>query len=158
MAWGRRPAWVDLLVFCYLAPSPVAPYRPADEVLVMLADSDATATVAVKNLPAAAQFYEGKLGFKKVGGGEMQVLIYQSGKSTLMVYESQFAGTNKATAVTWSVDDVDGTVRALKEKGIAFERYEMPNVKHEGDVHVFGEIRNAWFKDPDGNILSIVSR
>ena len=124
----------------------------------MIADSDAMATVAVKNLPAAAQFYEGKLGFKKVGGGEMQVLIYQSGKSSLMVYESHFAGTNKATVVTWSVDDVDGTVRALKEKGIAFERYEMPNVKHEGDVHVFGEIRNAWFKDPDGNILSIVSR
>jgi len=124
----------------------------------MLADSDAIATVAVKNLAAAAQFYEGKLGFKKVGGGEMQVLIYQSGKSTFMVYESQFAGTNKATAVTWSVDDVDGTVRALKEKGIAFERYDFPDVKHEGDVHVFGEIRNAWLKDPDGNILSIVSR
>ena len=124
----------------------------------MLADSDAMATVAVKNLPAAAQFYEGKLGFKKIGEEEMQVRIYQSGKSTLMVYESQFAGTNKATAVTWSVDDVDGTVRALKEKGIAFEHYEMPNVRHEGDVHVFGEIRNAWFKDPDGNILSVVSK
>jgi catechol 2,3-dioxygenase-like lactoylglutathione lyase family enzyme len=124
----------------------------------MLADFDAMATVAVKNLAAAAQFYEGKLGLKKVGGGEMQVLIYQSGKSTLLVYESQFAGTNKATAVTWSVEDVDGTIRALKEKGIAFERYDFPDVKHEGDVHVFGEIRNAWLKDPDGNILSIVSR
>lgn len=66
----------------------------------MLADSDAMATVAVKNLPVAGQFYEGKLGLKKVGGGEMQVLIYQSGKSTLMVYESQFAGTNRATAVS----------------------------------------------------------
>jgi catechol 2,3-dioxygenase-like lactoylglutathione lyase family enzyme len=124
----------------------------------MLADFDAMATVAVKNLAAAAQFYEGKLGLKKVGGGEMQVLIYQSGKSTLLVYESQFAGTNKATAVTWSVDDVDGTVRVLKGKGIAFERYDFPDVKHEGDVHVFGKIRNAWLKDPDGNILSIVSR
>src|SRR5215208_691654 len=92
-------------------------YRPKEEI-AMLADSDAMATVAVNNLPAAAQFYEGKLGLKKVGGGEMQVLIYQSGKSTLMVYESQFAGTNQATAVTWSIDDVDGAVRALKEKGI----------------------------------------
>jgi predicted enzyme related to lactoylglutathione lyase len=124
----------------------------------MLTDSDAMATVAVKNLPAAAQFYEGKLGLKKVGAGEMKVLIYQSGKSTLMVYESQFAGTNKATAVTWSVDDVDATVRSLKDKGVAFEHYEFPNVKHEGDVHVFGDVRNAWCKDPDGNILSIVSK
>ena len=123
----------------------------------MLGSEDAVATVAVKNLETAAQFYEGKLGLKKVGD-EMQVLVYQSGKSSIMVYESQFAGTNQATAVTWQVDDVDGTVGALKEKGIAFERYDFPDVEHEGDVHVFGKIRNAWFKDPDGNILSIVNK
>ena len=123
----------------------------------MLGSEDAIATVAVKNLQTAAQFYEGKLGLRKVGE-EMQVLVYQSGKSSIMVYQSQFAGTNQATAVTWQVDDVDGAVRALKEMGIAFERYEFPDVKHEGDVHVFGKIRNAWFKDPDGNILSIVNK
>ena len=123
----------------------------------MLGSEDAIATVAVKNLETAAQFYEGKLGLRKLGE-EMQVLIYQSGKSSIMVYESQFAGTNQATAVTWQVADVDGAVRALKEKGIAFERYEFPDVKHDGDVHVFGKIRNAWFKDPDGNILSIVNK
>lgn len=123
----------------------------------MLGSEDAIATVAVKNLQTAAQFYEGKLGLRKVGE-EMQVLVYQSGKSSIMVYQSQFAGTNQATAVTWQVDDVDGAVRALKEKGIAFERYEFPDAKHEGDVHVFGKIRNAWFKDPDGNILSIVNK
>ena len=123
----------------------------------MLGSEDAIATVAVKNLQTAAQFYEGKLGLRKVGE-EMQVLVYQSGKSSIMVYQSQFAGTNQATAVTWQVDDVDGAVRALKEKGIAFERYEFPDVKQEGDVHVFGKIRNAWFKDPDGNILSIVNK
>ncbi len=124
----------------------------------MLAETDAIATVAVKDLAAAADFYEGKLGLKKVGGGEMQVITYRSGNSTVLVYQSQFAGTNQATAVTWAVDDVDGTVRALKEKGVVFERYEFPDVKHEGDVHVFGSRRNAWFKDPDGNILSIVNK
>jgi predicted enzyme related to lactoylglutathione lyase len=123
----------------------------------MLGANDAIATVAVQNLQTAAQFYEGKLGLKKLSD-EMEVLVYQSGKSSIMVYPSQFAGTNQATAVTWQVDDVDGTVRALKEKGIAFERYEFPDVEHEGDVHVFGKIRNAWFKDPDGNILSIVNK
>jgi predicted enzyme related to lactoylglutathione lyase len=123
----------------------------------MLGSEDAIATVAVKNLETAAQFYEGKLGLRKLGE-EMQVLVYQSGKSSIMVYESQFAGTNQATAVTWQVDDVDAAVRALKEKGIAFERYDFPDVRHEGDVHVFGTIRNAWFKDPDGNILSVVNK
>ena len=123
----------------------------------MLGSEDAIATVAVKNLETAAQFYEGKLGLRKLGE-EMQVLVYQSGKSSIMVYESQFAGTNQATAVTWQVDDVNAAVRALKEKGIAFERYDFPDVRHEGDVHVFGTIRNAWFKDPDGNILSVVNK
>jgi predicted enzyme related to lactoylglutathione lyase len=123
----------------------------------MLGQTDAIATVAVKNLAAAEEFYSNKVGLEKVRSDEMQVLIYKSGNSTMLVYQSQFAGTNQATAVTWAVDDVDGTVRALKEKGVVFERYEFPDVKHEGDVHVFGSRRNAWFKDPDGNILSVVN-
>jgi hypothetical protein len=49
-------------------------------------------------------------------------------------------------------------VRTLKAKGVTFERYDMPNTRHEGDVHVAGDMRVAWFKDPDGNILSVASR
>lgn len=124
----------------------------------MLEREDAIATVGVKNLSAASDFYEKKIGLKKLESGEKEVLLFQSGNSKLLVYASQFAGTNKATSVTWVVSDVDGAVRALKAKGIAFERYEMPNVSHEGDVHVSGKRRSAWFKDPDGNILAIASR
>ena len=68
------------------------------------------------------------------------------------------AGSNQATAVTWPVDDVDGEVRALKEKGVTFEHYEMPNMKLEGDVHVGPTNRAAWFKDPDGNIHAVVNK
>lgn len=124
----------------------------------MLGSADAIATIGVKNLSAAAEFYEGKVGLKKLATEESVVNVYQSGNSTILVYLSKFAGTNEATAVTWAVDDVDAEVRDLKKKGVAFERYDMPNVKHEGDVHVFGTRRNAWFKDPDGNILSVVSK
>ena len=73
----------------------------------MLGDTDAVATVAVRDITAAAQFYEGKLGLKKLDSPEKQVLLYQSGGSRLLVYASQFAGTNQATAVTWAVEDVD---------------------------------------------------
>ena len=73
------------------------------------------------------------------------------------MYESQYAGTNKATAVTWAVPDVTETAARLKEKGVKFERYDFPGVTHEGDVHVMGTRKNAWFIDPDGNILSIVN-
>jgi catechol 2,3-dioxygenase-like lactoylglutathione lyase family enzyme len=124
----------------------------------MLENRNAIANIAVRNLPAARKFYEGKLGLKAVGTEGDELVTYRSGDSTLFVYRSDFAGTNKATAVTWVVgDEVDALVRRLTEKGVAFERYEMPGMRHEGDVHVGDGMRVAWFKDPDGNVLSVVS-
>lgn len=123
----------------------------------MLADKDATATIAVKDLKAAKKFYGDMLGLKPTPVPEPEVLNYKSGSSTVLVYKSQFAGTNKATAVTWIVDDVEGTVRDLKAKGIAFEHYDFPGMTRKGDVHIAGKSKAAWFKDPDGNILAVVS-
>lgn len=124
----------------------------------MLKNRDAVATIAVKNVEAARKFYEGKLGLTPGGSEEPEVLVYTSGNSKLFVYESQYAGTNKATAVTWLVgDDVEGVVRALKARGVAFEKYDLPGMTRKGDVHVAAKVKAAWFKDPDGNILAIVS-
>jgi catechol 2,3-dioxygenase-like lactoylglutathione lyase family enzyme len=125
----------------------------------MLGDKDAIANVAVKNLDVAKKFYEGTLGLKQVHveGGEL--VVYKSGNTTLNVYTSRYAGTNKATAVTWTVGDkIEETVRALKAKGVTFEHYDMPGMKVEGDIHIGGDMKVAWFKDPDGNILNVVSR
>lgn len=124
----------------------------------MLGDKEAVATIAVKSLEKAKAFYGGKLGLKENGDEQPGVLSYKSGKSSVLVYESQYAGTNQATAATWTVGgDVDRLVKELKSRGITFEKYDLPNLTHEGDVHVNGEMRVAWFKDPDGNILAIVS-
>lgn len=122
----------------------------------MLGDNDAMATVAVRSLSAGRKFYEGKLGFKVVHTEGDQAVTLKSGKSQLLVYQSQFAGTNKATAATWMVKDVEGLVKELKSKGVAFEHYNMPGLTLKGDVHVAGPHKNAWFKDPDGNILALV--
>jgi len=123
----------------------------------MLSDRDAAATIAVRDTKTAKNFYEGALGLKPVDSGEDSVLKYQSGGSTLFVYQSDYAGTNKATAATWVVDDVDRVVRDLKAKGVSFEHYDMPGMVRKGDVHVAGDHKAAWFKDPDGNILSVVA-
>lgn len=123
----------------------------------MLRDHDAIATIAVKDMDAAIRFYEGTLGFKP-SATEMGTRQLQSGNTQILVYPSQFAGTNKATALTWMVDDVEKIVGELKSKGVKFEHYEMPQVTIRGDVHIFGDLKNAWFKDPDGNVLSIVGR
>ena len=124
----------------------------------MLEDKDAMATIPVRNLEAAKRFYEGKVGLKPADTKEPETLAYQAGQSTVLVYESQYAGTNKATAATWVVgDDVDRIVRDLKAKGVPFEHYDLPGMTREGDVHVAEGMRAAWFKDPDGNILALVS-
>jgi len=124
----------------------------------MLGNRDAVANIAVKDLQTARKFYEGTLGLKPVGHEGEELIVFRSGGTSLNVYRSQYAGTNQATAVTWAVgDDVEGVVRALKAKGVSFERYDMPDAKLEGDVHVFGRLKVAWFKDPDGNILNIVN-
>jgi len=123
----------------------------------MLGDYDAMATIAVRDLTAAKKFYEGKLGFKVVHTEGEEAVSYKSGKSQLLVYRSQYADTNKATAATWMVEDVEGLVKELKAKGIAFEHYDMPGMTVKGDVHVAGNRKNAWFKDPDGNIIALVS-
>ena len=51
-------------------------------------------------------------------------------------------------------DRIDAIVDALRSKGVAFEHYDLPGLKREGDVHVGEGMRVAWFKDPDGNILN----
>ena len=124
----------------------------------MLRDTDATAMVAVKDLGVASKFYEETLGLSRAGSEDGEVIVYESGDTTINVYKSRYAGTNKATALTWTVDDVDDVVRTLKDRGVKFEHYDLPDTKREGDVHVGGHMKVAWFKDPDGNILSVASR
>lgn len=124
----------------------------------MLAGKQVIATIAVRNIGTAREFYEGKLGLKPEGEEMPGVVTYDTGGSKLLVYESEFAGTNRATAATWMVgDDVKGVVDALKAKGIAFERYDVPVTSRDGEVHIFEDIKVAWFKDPDGNIHSVVN-
>ncbi len=123
----------------------------------MLGRADATPMIAVKDLDRARTFYEDKLGLKTKDewGGEGVTL--KSGDTVINVYRSEFAGTNKATSLTFEVDDVEKEVGDLKEKGIFFEHYNLPGLQAKGDLYVGKKgFKTAWFKDPDGNILSLV--
>lgn len=124
----------------------------------MLGKIDAVANLAVKDLNAARTFYRDVLGLSPLHEDSDEVVVFKSGNSTLNVYRSAYAGTNKATAVTWIVDDVQRSVQELKDKGVTFEHYDMPGVTRAGDVHVAGNMQVAWFKDPDGNILNLINR
>jgi catechol 2,3-dioxygenase-like lactoylglutathione lyase family enzyme len=124
----------------------------------MLGGKVAAATLAVSDMERARDFYESTLGLEPLQE-EMGSVLYKSGSSMLLVYPSEYAGTNQATAATWAAgDDFDAIVQQLKSKGVSFEHYDdLPDTTREGDVHAMGELKGVWFKDPDGNILSLVN-
>lgn len=124
----------------------------------MLGDTSAVTNLAVKDVEAARKFYEGTLGLTPCEAEGEELVAYKSGSSTIYVYRSDYAGTNEATALTWPVgQSLEAEVQRLKDKGVAFEHYEMPGMTRQGDIYGDGEFKIAWFKDPDGNILAISS-
>ena len=124
----------------------------------MLGDKEAVATLAVKDLAAARKFYEEKLGLKPVDTQGSEAVTYKSGNSTVIVYRSQYAGTNKATAANWLLGkDMEKIVQALAERGVPFEHYDLPGMTMKGHIHSSGDFKAAWFKDPDGNIIALMN-
>jgi catechol 2,3-dioxygenase-like lactoylglutathione lyase family enzyme len=124
----------------------------------VLGQKDVAATLAVSDMAAARAFYEGTLGLTRVESPmpDEEGVLYQSGRAVVLVYPSQYAGTNQATAASWAAgDDFDAVVDDLRSKGVTFEHYDLPGATREGDVHLLGGLRAVWFKDPDGNILNV---
>jgi catechol 2,3-dioxygenase-like lactoylglutathione lyase family enzyme len=121
----------------------------------MLQTFDAVAMLAVRDLSAARRFYVDVLGFE-LGDNDDGIVEFRSGRTPVTLYESEYAGTNQANALAWSVGDAfDEIVSALRDRGLTFERYDLPGLTLEGDVHVAEGFKGVWFKDPDGNILHI---
>jgi catechol 2,3-dioxygenase-like lactoylglutathione lyase family enzyme len=124
----------------------------------MLTDYDSSAIVAVSDLARARAFYSDTLGLELIEEMEVGVvLVYRTGKTRLLVYRSDEAGHNRANAVVWGVGaELDAIVAALEARGAAFEHY--PDIGTlEGNVHVDGNLRLVWLKDPDGNVLHLNS-
>ncbi|HKU62708.1 MAG TPA: VOC family protein [Gemmatimonadales bacterium] len=122
----------------------------------MLENVTPTPMLAVKEVSRARRFYEDTLGLEPLPTEVPGVIRYRAGGGIFVVYESRYAGTNQATALNWSVgDELEKRVGELRKKGVTFEQYDLPGTRREGDIHVSGKIRNAWFKDPDGNIHAL---
>ena len=123
----------------------------------MLSEGQAAATLAVSDMGRARKFYADTLGFavkmESEGG-----TIFEAGQGTaIFVYQSQFAGTNKATAVSFNVTDFDGTIADLRQRGVTFIDYDFPGLKTENGVAQTPEGPGAWFADPDGNLIAVTS-
>jgi catechol 2,3-dioxygenase-like lactoylglutathione lyase family enzyme len=112
-------------------------------------------TIPAKDPEGTRRFYEDVLGAQAVmedPGG----IIYRSGDSFFSLYPTEFAGTAQHTLGAFMVRDVEATVADLRGKGVRFEDYDLPGLKTVNGIAELGDIRGAWFKDPEGNILSVV--
>ena len=122
----------------------------------MLSDHPAVPTLAVSDLSRAREFYEGVLGFKPQGE-PAEGVMYGVASGSVLVYPSAFAGTNKATSVSFQVpDEVFGAeVDALRDKGVSYQTFEAEGITWDGDVARYADMRAVWFADPDGNIINL---
>jgi len=125
-----------------------------------LSEYKVIAGLAVSDMDRARDFYEGELGLR-VGIDSGDNVAYRCGEGTMMhVYLSpEHAGGSTATLASWYVDDVEGVVEELTSRGVVFERYdEGPILTDEKGIATFeGGAKVAYFKDPDGNTLSIAT-
>jgi catechol 2,3-dioxygenase-like lactoylglutathione lyase family enzyme len=114
------------------------------------------ATIPAKDIEGTRKFYEEVLGLEVVQEDPMGI-TYRSGESFLSLYSTEFAGTAQHTLGGFVVKDTEAAVAELRAKGVTFEEYEMPDagIKTVNGIAEASGVKGAWFKDPEGNILSI---
>ncbi|MBE0691176.1 MAG: VOC family protein [Anaerolineae bacterium] len=120
----------------------------------MLANATAMTTLPAHDMARAMAFFRDKLGLRPQRETEAGML-YQCGDSWFFLYETQYAGTAQNTAMSFLVEDVDAEVAALKRAGVVFEEYDFPGLKTVNSIADLNGERSAWFKDTEGNILSV---
>ena len=115
----------------------------------------AYATLPAANIERAKRFYSEKLGLNPESVEADGSLHYQCEGTGFLVYPSQYAGTAKNTAIGFRTDNIEHEMRELRSRGVVFEEYDMPGLKTVHGLASTGNIKAAWFKDSEGNILAI---
>lgn len=127
----------------------------------MLEGARITAIAPVSDVDRAIEFYEGALGLRldarRDDLADHREAEFKAADGSLLVYESVGAGQSRHTVAGFRVDDVDTVVATLRERGVKFEEYDLPDLKTENGIVQLGDVRAAWCKDPDGNIIAIES-
>lgn len=128
----------------------------------MLENAEIAAIVPVSDVDKAMEFYGGTLGLelqvRRDDLPENREAEFRAGDGTLVVYESVAAGQSRGTVAGFRVEDLDSVVNALRERGVAFEEYDLPDLKTENGIATIGDLRASWARDPDGNIIAFEQR
>ena len=129
----------------------------------MLQNSNVSARIPAHDLQRAKRFYFEKLGLspteERPGGAR-----YECGGGWFALFQSAGAPSGEHTQLAWQVEDLEQTVKELRERGVVFEQYDLPGLKTvNGIAEVAGNYpskggigeRGVWFKDSEGNLLGI---
>ena len=122
----------------------------------MLKNTKAFSGFSVDNLEKAEEFYGQKLGLDVVKEQEGLVLNI-AGSNGIFIYPKPNHSPATFTILNFPVDNIEAAVAELTKRGIQFEHYNQPGLKtDEEGIHRGGGPLIAWFKDPAGNILSVI--
>jgi catechol 2,3-dioxygenase-like lactoylglutathione lyase family enzyme len=128
----------------------------------MLGKAEIAAIVPVSDVERAVEFYGGTLGLelqiRRDDLPENREAEFRAGDGSLVVYESVAAGQSRGTVAGFRVEDLDSVVTGLRERGVAFEEYDLPDLKTENGIAMIGDLRATWARDPDGNIIAFEQR
>jgi catechol 2,3-dioxygenase-like lactoylglutathione lyase family enzyme len=120
----------------------------------MLTDTPFYATIPTRDLQRARTFYEKILGLIPARELERET-VYRAGITSFDVYLTDSAGSARHTLGSFIVENIEATVAELRSRGVTFEEYDLPGLTTVNGVAQLGPDKVAWFKDPDGNILSL---
>ena len=128
----------------------------------MLSSAEIAAIVPVSDVDKAVDFYGGVLGLelqvRRDDLSKNREAEFRAGDGTLVVYESVAAGQSKGTLAAFRVADLESVVAGLRQRGVAFEEYDLPELKTENAIATIGDLRASWARDPDGNIIAFEQR
>ena len=120
----------------------------------MLEEFTVHATLPASDLDRARRWYAEKLGLKPVREDQVG-LWYELAGSRLLLYQSGYAGTSQSTSAEFLVDDIERVMSGLRDRGVVFEEYDVPGLKTENGLAIIGGHKTGWFKDSEGNIVSL---
>ena len=121
----------------------------------MLSQLEPSAVLPARDIKRARSFYTEKLGLQPAEEREGELRFRAPSGASVLVYETENAGTAKNTALLWTTDDLPAEVARLRDAGVVFEEYDLPGLKTENGIATTDQERAAWFKDSEGNILCV---
>jgi catechol 2,3-dioxygenase-like lactoylglutathione lyase family enzyme len=120
----------------------------------MLSAGKLVGFVLTKDYEQARAFYEGKLGFKFLSQDQF-ALVMLAGENRIRIVKVEDFVPLRSTVLGWLVSDIEAVAAWLMERGVTTEKYPWVQDKERGIWTTPGGDKVAWFKDPDGNVLSV---